>query len=226
MIELFPYFAWSAIGMVGGALVARVRAQRKQLSTLAPHLFALLREGADLTAAARRIDYALVDAMYGRVRKHRSLKDPDFGREVEVALRALHALVAMERLHFDVAAGELDRLTGHPAYELLSVRLSLWSGESEITAFPPTNDGGFDPVLLDDTRAQLALRRGEAERVLAEEKLTYPSTQARLLAAVGRENEALIMLKRLAPTRLADLCRAFPGDAAVLLLNRERSPYR
>ncbi len=81
-------------------------------------------------------------------------------------------------------------------------------------------------MLLDDPCAQLALRRGEAERVLAEGKPTYPSTQARLLAAVGRENEALVLLEKLAPTRLADLCRAFPGDAAVLLLNRERSPYR
>jgi hypothetical protein len=208
-------------------LVARWTGARR-VARASGALFVRLRGGASLDTIEQLLVRAVANALQDRQRSSRGREVIARPLEVERDLRALHALAAMECLHFDKAAEELDRISGHVAHEILSLRLALLRGSADVDVPSPIPSASIDESLFDDTRAQLALFRGDAAMALAEGKPVYPGTRARLLAAAGRDEEALAMLRTLAPTRLADLRRAFPADAAVLLLARQeqRSPYR
>jgi hypothetical protein len=200
----------------------------RRLRRMQNALFGQLRSGASLDTVEQLLARAVADAVDWRLNNARGRKSSARSLVVERDLRALHAVAAMESLHFDVAREELEALLGHVAYELLILRLALIRGIADPDGPSPIPSVHLDESLFDDTRAQLALFRGEGAMALAEGKPVYPGTRARLLAAAGREEEALALLRTLAPTRLADLRRAFPADAAVLAFARDeqRSPYR
>ena len=82
------------------------------------------------------------------------------------------------------------------------------------------------PELLSiaDTLMQVALA---ADEPLAATASLLPTTRARWPASVGGEDEALAVLRPLAPCRLDALQRAFPDDPATNLARQnERAPHR
>ena len=217
MDAFWPVMSLLPSTLVAVAFFSRNARKRWSLRRVRAELLGALTSGADLGAIEQELAYLVAELRPGLPSPH----DP--GAE----LRLLHAIAAMEQLDFEVARMRLDATLAHGAEPWARARLALLRGQPDVSE-PP----GPAPVLLgeigDDTRALFALAAAGADEALLAHPRALPTTRARLLAALGRNDEALATLATLAPARLDALCRAFPADPVVLLHARSlhATPYR
>ena len=215
MDAFWPVMSLLPSTLVAVAFLSRNARKRWSLRRVRADLLEALTTGADLTAIEHELAYLVAELRPDLPSTH----DPD--------LRLLHAVAAMERLDFDLARTRLDSMPRHDAGSWARTRLALLRAQPDVVE-PRDPAPSLLDVIVDDTRAMLALATAPTKETLEAHPRALPATRARLLAAAGRDEEALALLATLAPTRLEALCRAFPADAVVLLHARSLrpTPYR
>jgi hypothetical protein len=203
---LLAFSAFSVAGAaLGSAMVLLLGVERYRL-------FVSLRRGDDLTARRHQL--------------HRSLAKASRTAPAQAELQLLCSIISMEHADLSAAEQHLADAHVHAAVHALHARLQVLRGTFSSNAVPTASGqlGRLGELIDVDTAAQIELR---SHRVPQFTRRLLPTTRARVLAAQQKHDEALAVLRTLAPSRVDAMCALFPDDPATRLwLARSGGPYR